>query len=117
MLSTRRRLLLKCECHCYKMRGLLPACVAGWADTEGVKTSIPGFHKAFESKLRDTYMGADTMLYLALEVGRPRKCHDQQKSTNLPCNHSTIYIIHSALAVTFLFKNSITVLHRTESSS
>lgn len=40
----------------------------GWADTEGVRTSIPGFHKSFEKKLRDTAMGVDTILYLSLQV-------------------------------------------------
>jgi NAD(P)-dependent dehydrogenase (short-subunit alcohol dehydrogenase family) len=39
----------------------------GWADTEGVRTSIPGFHKAFQAKLRDTAQGVDTILWLALE--------------------------------------------------
>ena len=38
----------------------------GWADTEGVRTSIPGFHSAFQAKLRDTAQGADTMLLLGL---------------------------------------------------
>lgn len=45
---------------CYSMH-------PGWADTEGVRSSIPGFHKAFQDKLRDTQQGADTVLWLALE--------------------------------------------------
>ena len=38
----------------------------GWADTEGVRTSIPGFHSAFQAKLRDTAQGADTIVWLGL---------------------------------------------------
>jgi dehydrogenase/reductase SDR family protein 12 len=38
----------------------------GWADTEGVRTSIPGFHAAFKDKLRSPQQGADTVLWLAL---------------------------------------------------
>lgn len=38
----------------------------GWADTEGVRTSIPGFHKAFKDKLRNVAQGADTVVYLAV---------------------------------------------------
>jgi dehydrogenase/reductase SDR family protein 12 len=41
----------------------------GWSDTEGVRSSIPGFHAAFKDKLRDTQQGVDTILWLALEVG------------------------------------------------
>ena len=41
----------------------------GWADTEGVRTSIPGFHKAFAAKLRSAAQGADTITWLALEDG------------------------------------------------
>jgi hypothetical protein len=40
----------------------------GWCDTEGVRTSIPGFHKAFKQKLRDVDQGVDTVVWLALEV-------------------------------------------------
>jgi hypothetical protein len=40
----------------------------GWSDTEGVRSSIPAFHKAFQDKLRDTQQGVDTILWLALEV-------------------------------------------------
>jgi dehydrogenase/reductase SDR family protein 12 len=39
----------------------------GWADTEGVRTSIPGFHAAFKAKLRDAAQGVDTIVWLALE--------------------------------------------------
>lgn len=39
----------------------------GWADTEGVRTSIPGFHSAFQAKLRDAAQGCDTIVWLALE--------------------------------------------------
>jgi len=37
----------------------------GWADTEGVQTSIPAFHKAFHHKLRSLEQGADTIVWLA----------------------------------------------------
>jgi dehydrogenase/reductase SDR family protein 12 len=42
----------------------------GWADTEGVRTSIPGFHAAFKAKLRDAGQGVDTIVWLALEEAR-----------------------------------------------
>lgn len=38
----------------------------GWADTEGVRTSIPGFHKAFKDKLRTVEQGADTVVFLSV---------------------------------------------------
>mmetsp|Transcript_2410 Transcript_2410/g.6213 ORF Transcript_2410/g.6213 Transcript_2410/m.6213 type:complete len:353 (-) Transcript_2410:373-1431(-) len=39
----------------------------GWATTEGVKKSIPGFYKFYQNKFRDPEQGADTIAYLALE--------------------------------------------------
>lgn len=39
----------------------------GWADTHGVRTSIPDFHAAFSTKLRSPGQGADTVVWLALE--------------------------------------------------
>eukprot|EP00887_Chlorella_sp_A99_P001207 scaffold14.g1207.t1 len=42
----------------------------GWSDTEGVRTSIPGFHKVvwtFKNKLRDLEQGCETTVWLALE--------------------------------------------------
>lgn len=41
----------------------------GWADTEGVRTSLPSFHKTFAAKLRTPKQGVDTVVWLALEVG------------------------------------------------
>lgn len=41
----------------------------GWTETQGVKSSIPGFWKAFGSRFRSVEQGADTIVYLALEVG------------------------------------------------
>lgn len=38
----------------------------GWADTEGVRTSIPGFHRAFETKLRSPAQGCDTIVWMSL---------------------------------------------------
>lgn len=32
------------------------------------RTSIPGFHKAFEKRLRTPQQGVDTIVWLALEV-------------------------------------------------
>lgn len=39
----------------------------GWTETDGVKTSIPGFWKTFGSKFRPVELGSDTIVYLALE--------------------------------------------------
>ena len=38
----------------------------GWADTPGVQTSLPRFHKLFENILRDPMQAADTALWLAV---------------------------------------------------
>jgi dehydrogenase/reductase SDR family protein 12 len=38
----------------------------GWADTVGVRTSIPTFHKAFKEKLRTVEQGADTVVFLSV---------------------------------------------------
>lgn len=40
----------------------------GWAETEGVKTSIPGFYETFKSKFRTQEEGADTVVWLASMV-------------------------------------------------
>ena len=37
----------------------------GWADTDGVKRSLPRFRKILKSILRDAESGADTALWLA----------------------------------------------------
>ncbi len=37
----------------------------GWADTPGVVTSLPGFHKVMGPLLRDVETGADTIVWLA----------------------------------------------------
>ena len=37
----------------------------GWVDTEGVKTSLPGFRALFQLVLREAAAGADTALWLA----------------------------------------------------
>jgi NAD(P)-dependent dehydrogenase (short-subunit alcohol dehydrogenase family)/carbon monoxide dehydrogenase subunit G len=44
----------------------------GWADTPGVQTSLPGFHKLTRSVLRTPEEGADTIVWLAAapEAGR-----------------------------------------------
>jgi dehydrogenase/reductase SDR family protein 12 len=43
----------------------------GWADTEGVKTSLPNFRRRLRSVLRNSAQGADTALWLA--ATRPDK--------------------------------------------
>ena len=57
----------------------------GWADTDGVKTSIPKFYKKTKNILRSPEQGADTIVYLATEDDlqsglfwfdrKPRKTH------------------------------------------
>ena len=37
----------------------------GWADTPGVVTSLPGFHRVMGRLLRTPAQGADTMVWLA----------------------------------------------------
>lgn len=37
----------------------------GWVDTEGVKSSLPGFRRTLKAVLRDAGQGADTVLWLA----------------------------------------------------
>jgi len=39
----------------------------GWVDTEGVKTSLPGFRKVMKSILRTPVQGADTVLWLGAQ--------------------------------------------------
>lgn len=46
----------------------------GWADTEGVRTSLPGFRTLFQHVLRDAEAGADTALWLA--AARPEQEDD-----------------------------------------
>jgi dehydrogenase/reductase SDR family protein 12 len=47
----------------------------GWTETPGVRTSLPGFHKAMQGRLRTPAQGADTIIWLcgqeagALEAG------------------------------------------------
>ncbi len=38
----------------------------GWADTPGVRTSLPGFHRVTRLALRDADEGADTLVWLAV---------------------------------------------------
>ncbi len=47
----------------------------GWVDTEGVKTSLPGFRALFQHVLRDADAGADTALWLA--ATRPLQQEDE----------------------------------------
>ena len=43
----------------------------GWADTPGVVTSLPGFHKVMGPLLRDPETGADTIVWLAATEPAP----------------------------------------------
>ncbi|MDF2732094.1 MAG: dehydrogenase, short-chain alcohol dehydrogenase like [Desertimonas sp.] len=43
----------------------------GWADTPGVETSLPRFHRLMRPLLRTPAEGADTIAWLAAEDGRP----------------------------------------------
>ncbi len=43
----------------------------GWADTPGVVTSLPGFHKVMGPLLRDAATGADTIVWLAATEPAP----------------------------------------------
>jgi dehydrogenase/reductase SDR family member 12 len=43
----------------------------GWADTPGVVTSLPGFHKVMGPLLRDPQTGADTIVWLAATEPAP----------------------------------------------
>lgn len=39
----------------------------GWTETDGVKTSIPGFYNTFKDKLRSLSQGCDTTVWLCLQ--------------------------------------------------
>jgi len=43
----------------------------GWADTPGVESSLPRFHRALRPLLRTPAEGADTIAWLAADDGRP----------------------------------------------
>lgn len=43
----------------------------GWVETEGVKSSIPGFYNTFKDKLRNVEQGADTVVWLCVS---PQEC-------------------------------------------
>ncbi len=45
----------------------------GWVDTEGVKTSLPGFRKVMKPILRTPIEGADTVLWLGAQRPAPPK--------------------------------------------
>ena len=40
----------------------------GWAETEGLRQGMPGFHALYRSQLRSAEQGADTIVYLALQA-------------------------------------------------
>jgi dehydrogenase/reductase SDR family protein 12 len=47
-------------------RGVQVNCMhPGWADTSGVRTSIPRFHRVMNAILRSPAEGADTIVWLA----------------------------------------------------
>jgi NAD(P)-dependent dehydrogenase (short-subunit alcohol dehydrogenase family) len=43
----------------------------GWADTPGVRRSLPGFRRVMGPLLRTPEEGADTLVWLAADDGRP----------------------------------------------
>ena len=43
----------------------------GWADTPGVRSSLPTFRRLVGPLLRDAEQGADTILWLAVAPGEP----------------------------------------------
>ena len=43
----------------------------GWADTAGVASSLPGFHRVMRPALRDAAQGADTAVWLAAALPPP----------------------------------------------
>lgn len=43
----------------------------GWADTPGVRRSLPGFHRVMRPLLRTSEQGADTLIWLAADDGTP----------------------------------------------
>ena len=43
----------------------------GWADTAGVASSLPGFHRVMRPALRDAAQGADTAVWLAAAMPPP----------------------------------------------
>merc|ERR1711991_163633 len=45
----------------------------GWAETEGVKRSIPGFYNMMKSRFRSVAEGADTIIWLASSPGLQRE--------------------------------------------
>lgn len=50
----------------FKEYGITSNCMhPGWADTPGVEVSLPRFHKLFKTMLRNSYQGADTVVWLA----------------------------------------------------
>jgi len=58
--------LFFCFCHvCLHCLGNALTRASGWADTPGVATAIPGFRAKFESSLRSSEQGADTVIWLA----------------------------------------------------
>lgn len=64
----------------------------GWADTEAVKTSMPGFYKVTQSMLRTAAQGADTVVWLCTMRNIHRKFLSGQffqdrmiVSKHLPC--------------------------------
>ncbi|MGB8862231.1 MAG: SDR family NAD(P)-dependent oxidoreductase [Ilumatobacteraceae bacterium] len=46
----------------------------GWADTPGVRESLPTFRKVMGPLLRSPMQGADTMVWLAADDGEPLAC-------------------------------------------
>ena len=60
----------------------------GWADTPGVRSSLPRFHRVTRSFLRDVQQGADTIAWLAAapwdQRGRRGFWFDRQRVSPTP---------------------------------
>ena len=83
----------------------------GWADTDGVKRSLPRFRKILQSILRNAEQGADTALWLAATKPKadypasfwfdrkPRKAHVYSRTQVPACNeHEFVDFLESELA-------------------
>ena len=66
--ETKRAQVVLSELWAEELRGsgvVVNAMHPGWADTPGVRTSLPGFHRIARSLLRTPAEGADTIVWLA----------------------------------------------------
>ncbi|XP_076454180.1 dehydrogenase/reductase SDR family member 12-like [Babylonia areolata] len=68
--QTKRQQVVLTEQYSCRWPGVHFSCMhPGWADTPGVRTSIPGFYNKMKDKLRTEEQGADTLVWLAVAKG------------------------------------------------